>query len=635
MSKVLLTLLIALSCCARIEAGPAEVRQALIELDAWLGRSPHAGSWHTYLGTDTVRQQLARANHPDPAALARTLRCLTGDLETLKAPPVMRLRVALEQWLTTATLPGGEHLTVVADSIKHRYQPGSPTAANDRSTSNPVTSRDELSLQLDSLIPQLQEYAKRPSPVLARQAGEALDKLAAIGQADSLVRGVRGFYRYPNLWVVLSEEVISQQVEKPIDRPTTVNQTILGTRIIGSGYVVGRSHLELVHGGEAAQLKAVVTGTAYTTTRGRNGPAIIYCRATTTFRSEKRILLGENGFLALPAATQAQTSTVVTGIDSTLPRLRGRIVERVASRRVAGSKPQAEAIAARFAEQRVNVAVNRESERLLARFDRIAITPLLAIGGASTTTHEGLWFRSVPGYLLIGRRGPLGSAALPETDLDGAQVSLTFPPGMLSNFAADTLDRTAVGQSWLGKALHRALGVDLFATGAEANYDPWAMTFAQNKPFTMDVLPNGLALTLRGGFSSGGQSYQGIDMTAHYRWANTPRGYRFVRDEPLSFHTSTLERTDRDSVAEAVVKGMLQTWLDRLIPKELRLFAGLKLGRDDNGLDLGEVVRFDAKDDWVTLGYNPPTKRETARQAHRAGVTGGRGAPRPWGALRR
>jgi len=606
-SKALLALSIALAYCSQVCADPAEVRQALVEVDAWLLRSPHAASWHTFLGTDPLRQQLARAQRPDPEALARTLRKLTGDLDTLRAPPVLRLRIALEQWLITATLPDGKHLRVVAESIKQRCPPDSESAGGDRSSSSRMATRDQLESQLDSLIPQLREYAKRPSPVLARQAGETLDRLAATGQADSLVTAVRRFYRYPNLWVAVSEDLLSRRVERPIDRPTTVQQTILGTRITGTGYVIGRSDLALVHGNQKAELKTIVTGTAYTNTVGRNGPAIIYSRSTTTFRSEKRTLLGENGFETLPAVTQARTSTRITGIDSTLPRLRGRIVERIASRRVAESKPLAEAIAARFAEARVNAAVNREAEKMLARLDRMAVTPLLAIGGAGTTTHEDLCFRSVPGYLLIGRRGPLGSPSLPAMDLAGTRASLFFPAGMLSTLAADTLGQTTVGQTRLGKALNRALGLAIFATGTEGEEDAWSMTFARERPLVIEPLPNGMALTLRGsGFSSSGRTYQGVDVTANYRWVQTPRGYRFVRDEPLSFQTAALEGKEGTTIAETVVKGLLQTWFDRLMPKEVSLFEGVKLGGEENGIDLGQVVRYDVRNDWVALGYNPP-----------------------------
>src|SRR5207249_8662678 len=78
-------------------------------------------------------------------------------------------------------------------------------------------------------------------------------------------------------------------------------------------------------------------GEVHGQTVGRNGPATLQYRSDSTFRAHKRLTIGESGLSASPATADAPTRLTATDIQTNLPRLRGRIAQRIAWRRVAAS----------------------------------------------------------------------------------------------------------------------------------------------------------------------------------------------------------------------------------------------------------------------------------------------------------
>jgi hypothetical protein len=78
---------------------------------------------------------------------------------------------------------------------------------------------------------------------------------------------------------------------------------------------------------------------------GHNGPAVLHYNAASTFRGHKQLTITDSGVVTSPAVVHASTRLTPTSIYANLPGLRGRIGGRIARRREAASRGQANAIA--------------------------------------------------------------------------------------------------------------------------------------------------------------------------------------------------------------------------------------------------------------------------------------------------
>ena len=99
---------------------------------------------------------------------------------------------------------------------------------------------------------------------------------------------------------------------------------------------------------------------------GDNGPVQILTTSSTRFDSTKPIWLDERGIHLGPATTTARTCSTVTGIETSLPGLRGRIALRIAGGRVADSLGLSQKITADHVSRRVGRRFDKSVDDKLA-----------------------------------------------------------------------------------------------------------------------------------------------------------------------------------------------------------------------------------------------------------------------------
>lgn len=148
------------------------------------------------------------------------------------------------------------------------------------------------------------------------------------------------------LYLRVSSDYLSQHFEKEVDRTKPVTDLILGTRIRGKSLTRGKTRMVLIPNENRFEADIEFVGTVNSRTRGTNGPAILHYQSDSTFRATKRLLLDADGLSTRPARATAQTRLQPLRIESRTGGLVGMIVERVARRRVAETRQQANAIAA-------------------------------------------------------------------------------------------------------------------------------------------------------------------------------------------------------------------------------------------------------------------------------------------------
>lgn len=235
--------------------------------------------------------------------------------------------------------------------------------------------------------------------------------------------------------VRVSADYLRQRVERAVERQNAFSDEILGTQVQVWATTIGRTGVKLESSDERALLSVTFAGIIGSRTVGTNGTAILHGCGETLFEARSRLVFGAAGVHATPAAAMARTSTTTHDIESTLPGLRGRIVERAARRKSNELRPVADQIAANHAARRIATALNQELKQAAAGIERTLVDNIGKLA-AQQNGKPSIHFRSTPEYLhLVMRR-----AGAAEDDL--------HPPAVQGNpHISVRVHRLVVGQA--------------------------------------------------------------------------------------------------------------------------------------------------------------------------------------------
>ncbi|HUP78726.1 MAG TPA: hypothetical protein VM260_09240, partial [Pirellula sp.] len=160
----------------------------------------------------------------------------------------------------------------------------------------------------------------------------------------------------------IPQTLIAKSVDREFQHTAPVQQEVLGTKSTGTSHCQGTVVCSIEEMADGAAFSCRISGTVQSETCGTNGPATIQSHACTSYVAHKRFFLDGHKFSSVPTSVVSRTQLTISGVGSTLPRLRGRIVRNVATQRAQQSLTQAEAI--------TQVITDRElCQRIDAEFD--------------------------------------------------------------------------------------------------------------------------------------------------------------------------------------------------------------------------------------------------------------------------
>jgi len=216
--------------------------------------------------------------------------------------------------------------------------------------------------------------------------------------------------------------VIAKSVDRDFYHTSPIQREILGTRSTGVAECHGSVTCELVEHSTGAQLSCRVSGTITSDTCGTNGPAIIQAHAHTDYTAYKLAIFDGHRFTTSPATVQLKTQIKVTGIGSSLPGLRGRIVRRVATKKSIESHAQAESITTDLTAQelcqRIDVDFDERIQKLNLKIERnVSVLKQFGITGERLVVRSfrdcvevGVLATEQDGKKILGVRRPAGES---------------------------------------------------------------------------------------------------------------------------------------------------------------------------------------------------------------------------------
>ncbi len=219
------------------------------------------------------------------------------------------------------------------------------------------------------------------------------------------------------VYVQISRELVRKLLARPIYRATSINDRIVGTPVSGTANMTGHVNLGFVPSHDRAIVDLTLNGQIHSQTVGHGGPVQVHSGGLTNFSAVKRVSFDHKGIQVLPAQVNAQTTTNIQGISTSLPRLRGRIARRIGTRRAYELKSAAEAESAQKAESRIAAQFDAQVWRDLWQ-GRSQVAQLAAqLPIKPDAFHARVWFATSQNYLqvaVVRGDGRLAPAAPPD-----------------------------------------------------------------------------------------------------------------------------------------------------------------------------------------------------------------------------
>ncbi|MEM7476108.1 MAG: hypothetical protein AAF483_14025 [Planctomycetota bacterium] len=297
-----------------LEAAKNRLTKAIVRAESYIAIGTSNGNkWAKFLRLATIKAELEK-ELPDVDKIAELERNLAQNYPGLESSALAELRSAL-----------GE--------TKRALRHGMTT---DRTMRNLNGYVDRLLASLDS------EEASQDRFKLSRDVGRVVNFLYECEQTPEAISEMRAYFGQPNLQVFARERFVNRLLSDPVAKPSPVNECILGTRVIGNACLQGNLMADLMPMPNGVSIQLSLNGTLTSDNRGFNRGVVLGTTSSSTVSLSKLLYASLDSLSSSPAIVCTDTSTQINSISHKL-----RIVRKIARKKVAQQKPQADAIAER------------------------------------------------------------------------------------------------------------------------------------------------------------------------------------------------------------------------------------------------------------------------------------------------
>lgn len=532
---------------ASLDAAASNLRSALVPLDALLGRSKSGADWRTYLDWPALEGQASSGQAADPRVLRDLEKKLGSPEMGLDMPQFVRVRKAVTKYAELADAARGDGAKQFSDRL------------------------DKLSSAL--LTASASGQAEALAPV-----APILERLVESGQAPGVVAAIRGANSRPNIHLEVAEDLLAPAVNRPVDQVQPVDDVVLGTRIRGTGHTTGNVRLDFVPSGEKAVFDIILGATNISHTRGTQGPVTVNSRGVTAIDARRRIFLDEFNVAAAPVEASADTNSTVTGLGINA-RFGKRLIRRIATKKIAESKAQAESIAEGKARDRIRTQFGEQTEPAVAQmrdqFQQKVRGPLQARGLYPESFHMHTTDRHLR---IVARKSLAGQLAAfsspPAANADNI-ITAQIHESAVNNILEDKLGGKVVTQDDVARiAKEQNLKMpDSLGSDPDAEQKTWAITFAKYRPVTVAASESRVKVTVRGDkFVSGDRSFPGMDIAAVYAVGQGPKGPVLIREGNVQINPAGFKSGDRKlTMAETSLRRILQKRFDKVFKDAIEI----------------------------------------------------------------
>ncbi|MFW6170853.1 MAG: hypothetical protein ACODAD_10220 [Planctomycetota bacterium] len=549
------------------------LRRAMEKLDAFLstGTSEQTANWKEYLQWEEMLSELEKGDGPNVRRLDRILSRYYRNYPSLEHLAFIGMRTALLAYRNA--------LLMVRDpKLPERYE-----------------------TRLENLAEALAAYRGEPTTQTSRTIGNLVGWLERAGQAEDLVAAVRERYWQPNLHASVSEHLVNERMAVDIEETDQVQDCILGTLMLSTATMRGRTGVELVDSAEAAHIRLLVNGVTESDNVGYNRGVRIFSQSQTSVKGSKAIHMDAEGLSFKRSRVHCRTESTIQGISAG-----SRLVARVAARQALRTKSQAEAIGSRRAEARMVKRIDGQADELLEkaqkRYQQRFRKPLLRRG----EFPRELTFRTTDNRLRIAwcqaGSSQLAAPDTPRAAVEKHDLSLQIHESFVSNFSRAVLAGLRVTDKYLVELLkENGLPVPS-AVRLSKDKEPWAITFSTREPLRASFTDDKVRLAIRGGhFELGNRVVdKELEMSAVYKFEKTPRGALLTREGDVA--VDYVYADGRLSTEEIVVRTVMRQKFEAIFAPEFET-TGIKMAGEWGGEGMLRLETLIPRGHWLNLAW--------------------------------
>ena len=570
---------------ADVEASEREFLDANEYLRAHLQRTTseaNAQAWVQYLELDEVLTAIELEARESEIAekSTRLSHKAIGVHPGLEVPAVTRLRAAAINY---------------ANALRFRRKENTTRA---------------LAIQLGRFADAWSEMDQTPSPDEIATLRLLLDLLERTDQNVALVEQSKQQFSSSNLHVTIDESLVERGVNRAVNQCTSVRDCILGTRIVGSALLTGNVTASLQPSIGSIRLQIALSGNVHSDNRGYNGPVRLRTSGDGQVYATRLMQIAESGISLEPVVTTGSLSTRINAIEHPW-----KLVRRIARKKAAQQKPQADRIAHRKFITRVTDAFTEETDGAVSQpmpdlmaearpyLQRLDFPePARDIG----STSDSIYF-----FATLRKGNQLAAPTTPPPIAQSNQATIQIHESAIDNTIGSILAGRTMSRTELRNLAEKTKESDQAqATSADNDADEeedeeFEIDFDRSRPVIFEAREGQLRVGIRGTrFAQGSRELKRpLEIVAVYQPVKSESG-EIVLDRVGEVQIN-FPGTKRLSVGQAGMRGAIKQGFADTFPQNLMdkpwIIPNDAKAEAFRGLNFRPRY-FDAQDGWLTLG---------------------------------
>ena len=473
-----------------------------------------------------------------------------------------------------------------------------------------------LSKKLEDVAEDLAEMHGVPTVDEMSTLNDTLKLLSDTNQALQVQDQLEMRFGHNNIAVWVDESVVQRFVSRPVNQTQAVNDCILGTRLIGSASLNGLVSANLLPMQGAIALNVSMQAQVTNSNRGFRKPITLTTSGCGSVYASRNIFINESGISMDATCVDAQLRTQIDSIQH-----RFRFVRRIARRKAAEQKPQADRIgvdklrrqvAEQFTKQ-TNEATNLPKVDLMAK----ARPYLLRLDIPEPTRSIGSTEQSIYLQTKIRRDNQLASPVPPPPIAAPYEAAIQIHESAINNSIGYLLAGRTMTQAQIDQMMAQSGRPPLAASGSgtsvldtddegdEAKEEaPFEIDFAASRPIIFEAREGKIRVGVRGTrFAQGSRALKrSLEITALYAPARTADGaVILIRDGEVDIDFPGKKRLSiaQAGMKEPIKKNFANVFPDTLMNQPLTVPMTVK-----NEAFRGRVYRprdLQAENGWLTV----------------------------------
>ncbi|WP_146527795.1 hypothetical protein [Novipirellula artificiosorum] len=469
---------------------------------------------------------------------------------------------------------------------------------------DPEKSVEPFRKQLASLADRMEGMGRVPSAEDAAAISAIVGLIDESNQAGETVAVIRQIFGRPNLAIHVGESMVTRSVNRAVNESRPVRDCILGTRIVGDATTQGAVTANLLPAMGSARIQVALTGHVTTKSLGYNGPVRLRTTGHGDVSAIRTLHVNEQGVTMEPVFA---TVALKTNIDAIEHRL--GIVRRIAQKRAAEQKPQADRIAVAKMQQQVGSEFAQQtseataieppdlSSRIAPILKRLSLEePARLWGSTDDAIFVDATFRRSDQIASVVSRPPIR---------ESFELAIQVQESMVDNALGPFLAGRTINEREINELLKSA-GRPPTSDGAEGDErdDSFELDFARVQPIVFEARDGAIRIGLRGTrFAQGKQELKvAMEITAKYRPARTLEGrWLLLRDQDVGVDFPGRKRLSlsQTGLKRNIQKKFTDVFPETLLDRTLEVPSSLEV----------EVLRgrqfrptlIEAQDGWLTI----------------------------------